>query len=41
MTFIPKIVAILVTLLIFAPWMMKIMLAFTSGIFRQIATVGG
>jgi flagellar biosynthetic protein FliQ len=41
MTFIPKIVAILVTLLIFAPWMMKIMLAFTSGIFQQIATVGG
>jgi flagellar biosynthetic protein FliQ len=41
MTFIPKIVAILVTLLIFAPWMMKILLAFTSGIFQQIATVGG
>jgi flagellar biosynthetic protein FliQ len=41
MTFIPKIVAILVTLLIFAPWMMKILLAYTSGIFQQIATVGG
>ncbi len=40
MTFIPKIVAILVTLLIFAPWMMKILLAFTGGIFEQIATVG-
>lgn len=40
MTFIPKIVAILVTLLIFAPWMMKILLAFTSETFQKIATVG-
>ncbi|BCA79123.1 flagellar biosynthesis protein FliQ [Desulfuromonas sp. AOP6] len=41
MTFIPKIVAVLVTLLIFAPWMIKIMLAFTLGIFEGLATVGG
>ncbi len=41
MTFIPKIVAILVTLLVFAPWMMKVLLAFTGGIFLQIASVGG
>jgi len=41
MTFIPKIVVILVSLLLFAPWMMKIMLAFTTGIFQQIATLGG
>jgi len=41
MTFIPKIVVILVSLLLFAPWMMKILLAFTTGIFQQIATLGG
>ena len=41
MTFIPKIVAVLVTLLIFAPWMIKIMLAFTKGIFENINTLGG
>ena len=41
MTFIPKIVAVLVTLLIFAPWMIKIMLAFTKGIFENINSLGG
>ncbi len=41
MTFIPKIVAVLVTLLIFAPWMIKIMLAFTRGIFDNINSLGG
>lgn len=41
MTFIPKIVAVLVTLLIFAPWMIKILLSFTTGILEGVATVGG
>lgn len=41
MTFIPKIVAVFVTLLIFAPWMIKIMLSFTHNILQNIATVGG
>ncbi len=41
MTFIPKIVAVLVTLLIFAPWMIKVMLTFTHSIFDAVATVGG
>ena len=40
LAFIPKIVAVLVTLLIFAPWMMKIMITFTTGIISGIATVG-
>jgi flagellar biosynthetic protein FliQ len=40
LAFIPKIIAVLVTLLIFAPWMMKIMITFTTGIIRGIATVG-
>ena len=41
MTFIPKIVAVFVTLLIFAPWMIKVMLSFTNNILQNIATVGG
>jgi flagellar biosynthesis protein FliQ len=41
MTFIPKIVAVLVSLLLFAPWMIKLMLAFTTEIFSAIATLHG
>ena len=41
MTFIPKIVAVLVSLLLFAPWLIKVMLAFASGVFAGIALVGG
>jgi len=41
MTFIPKIVAVLVTLLIMAPWMIRVMLAFTARIYENIALVGG
>ena len=40
MTFIPKIVAVFVTLLIFGPWIMDLLITFTTGIFNQIATVG-
>jgi flagellar biosynthetic protein FliQ len=40
MTFIPKIVAVFVTLLIFGPWMMELLVTFTTGIITQIATVG-
>ena len=41
MTFIPKIVAVLVTLLIMAPWMIKVLLAFTTRIYQSIHLVGG
>lgn len=41
MTFVPKIVTVLVALLLFAPWIMKILLAFTTGIIGGIATIGG
>ncbi|MCD4688031.1 MAG: flagellar biosynthesis protein FliQ [Desulfuromonadaceae bacterium] len=41
MTFIPKIVAVFVTLLIFAPWMIKVLVGFTTGVLTGIATVGG
>ncbi|MGD9950635.1 MAG: flagellar biosynthesis protein FliQ [Desulfobulbus sp.] len=40
MTFIPKIVGVFVTLLIFGPWIMEILITFTTGIITQIATIG-
>jgi len=40
MTFIPKIVAVFVTLLFFGPWIMDLLVTFTTGIITQIATVG-
>jgi len=41
MTFIPKIVAVLVALILFAPWIIRIMLAFTQNIFQGISLLGG
>ncbi len=38
LTFIPKIVAVFVTLLIFGPWIIETMLSFTYGIFDTMAT---
>lgn len=40
MTFVPKIVAVLVSLILFAPWMIQKMIGFTSGILASIATIG-
>jgi flagellar biosynthetic protein FliQ len=40
MTFVPKIVAVLVALLLFGPWIMNVLLTFSTGIFEGIATVG-
>ncbi len=40
MTFIPKIVAVFLTLLIFGPWIIELLVTFTTGIISQIATVG-
>lgn len=40
MTFIPKIVAVFLTLLIFGPWIIELLITFTTGIIAQIATVG-
>ena len=39
MTFVPKIVAVFITLLIFAPWIIKILTVFTIGIFDSLATL--
>ena len=41
MTFIPKIVAVLVSLILFAPWIIRIMLAFTENVFQGITLIGG
>ncbi|MBN1142153.1 MAG: flagellar biosynthesis protein FliQ [Deltaproteobacteria bacterium] len=40
MTFVPKIVGVLVSLLLFGPWIIQIMLTFTRGIFEGIALIG-
>lgn len=39
LTFVPKIVAVLLTLLIFGPWIIKIITTFTIGIFDTIGTL--
>ena len=41
MTFVPKIVAVLSALLLFAPWMIRQMTTFTQQIFTAISSVGG
>ena len=41
MTFVPKIVAVLLALLLFGPWIINIILPFTAGILKGIATVSG
>lgn len=40
MTFIPKIVAVFVTALIFGPWILELLVTFTTDLFTQIASVG-
>jgi len=40
MTFIPKIVGVFVTLLIFAPWMLQKLTGFLHMIFNQLPNVG-
>ncbi len=40
MTFIPKIVAVFVALLIFAPWLMNLLISFATTMFTGIATLG-
>ena len=41
MTFIPKIVAVLVSLILFAPWIIRVMLSFTENVFQGITLLGG
>lgn len=39
MTFVPKIVAVFVTLLIFGPWVINTLTTFTIGLFDLMATL--
>jgi flagellar biosynthetic protein FliQ len=39
LTFVPKIVAVFITLLIFGSWLIKILTAFTVGLFDIVATL--
>jgi len=38
MTFIPKLIVVFISLLIFAPWIMHTMTAFTMGLFESMAS---
>lgn len=38
LSFIPKLVAVFLTMLIFGPWIIRILTAFTIGIFDSMAT---
>lgn len=39
LTFIPKIVVVFLTLLLFGPWIIRVMITFTLGIFEAVANV--
>ncbi len=39
LTFIPKIVVVFVSLVVFAPWMMEVMISFTTDLFNFIPTM--
>jgi flagellar biosynthetic protein FliQ len=39
LTFVPKIVAVFVTLVIFGPWLIKLLILFTTGLFEIMATL--
>lgn len=38
LTFIPKIVAVFLTLLLFGPWIIRTLVAFTGGVYETLAT---
>ena len=39
LTFIPKIVAVFITMLLFGPWIIRIATVFTTGLFETLATL--
>jgi flagellar biosynthetic protein FliQ len=41
LTFIPKIIAVAVAMLIFLPWMTNLLVDFTTRLFTSIPTLGG
>lgn len=38
LTFIPKIVAVFLTMLLFGPWVIKVLTSFTFGVFETMST---
>lgn len=40
MTFVPKIVAVMVTLLLLMPWLLSHLIAFTTDVFARVAEMG-
>ena len=40
LTFVPKVIAIFVVLIVMGPWMMQMLLGYTANTFSSIATVG-
>jgi flagellar biosynthetic protein FliQ len=40
LTFVPKVVAIFVVLIVMGPWMMQVLLGYTANTFTSIAVVG-
>ncbi|HWQ43419.1 MAG TPA: flagellar biosynthesis protein FliQ [Desulfosporosinus sp.] len=41
LTFIPKVVAVVVVLMVLGPWMLSVLTAYTSNLLTQLATFGG
>ncbi|TVR68339.1 MAG: flagellar biosynthetic protein FliQ [Spirochaetaceae bacterium] len=41
LTFVPKIVAILIALLFFGPWIMQMLVQYTLTLMNQIGSIGG
>jgi len=37
LTFVPKIIATMVALVVFGPWMMQVLMSFTTNLFQQAA----
>jgi flagellar biosynthetic protein FliQ len=41
LSFIPKIVAVVVVLLLLSPWMLSVLMVYTTNLFKQLASFGG
>jgi len=41
LTFIPKVVAVVVVLLVLGPWMLSVLTAYTTNLLKQLASFGG
>lgn len=39
LTFVPKIIAVFVAMLLFGPWLIKLLVTFTTGLFELMATL--